>query len=111
MSLTGKEGAAISLDEARTMIGRYRKKYATKEGSSEPSNRIFCFMGRENIEKLLAQEDCVGIRTYFAEAEDGMIDIVLVGADRKGNDITTLTVDRGGGSPPERFDSAVSILQ
>ena len=100
MSFTGKEGAEISVEEAKAMIGRYRTKYATKEGSSEPSNRIYCVTGREIVEKILAQEGCVGIRMYFTEADDGMLDIVMTGVDKDENDITKVIADRMHVGPP-----------
>ena len=100
MSFTGKEGAEISIEEAKAMIGRYRTKYATKAGSSEPSNRIYCVTGREIVEKILAQEGCVGIRTYFTEADDGMLDIVMTGVDKDQNDLTNVIANHSVGKPP-----------
>ena len=85
------------------MIGRYRTKYATKEGSDEPSNGVgYRFIGRELVEKILAQEGCVGIRSYFAETEDGKRDLVMVGANQEENDIVQIIADRQGGRPPDK---------
>ena len=100
MSFTGKEGAQISIEEAKAMMSRYRTKYATKEGSSEPSNRIFCVVGREIVEKILNQEGCVGVRMYFTEADDNMLDIVLTGVDANENDLTKVIADRMHHGPP-----------
>lgn len=100
MSFTGKEGSEISIEEAKAMITRYRTHYATRAGSSEPSNRIFCVTGREMVEKILAQEGCVGIRLYFTEADDGMLDIVMTGVDKEENDLTKVIADRMQHGPP-----------
>ena len=109
MSFTGKEGAPITVEEAQAMIGRYRTKYATKEGSDEPSNTIWSFSGREIIEKILDQEGCVGIRFYFAE-RDGYQDLVMIGADKDENDLVKgVIADRIRSCPP-KCSSRESVL-
>ena len=101
MSFTGKEGAAITIEEAQAMIGRYRTKYATKEGSDEPSDTIWVFSGREIIQQILDQEGCVGIRFYFGERE-GHKDIVMIGVDKDENDLVKgVIADRSSACPPD----------
>ena len=110
MSFTGKEGAPITVEEAQAMISRYRTKYATKEGSDEPSNTIWAFSGREIIEKILAQEGCVGIRFYFAE-RDGYQDIVMVGVDKDENDqVKGVIADRVRHCPPKCGSTSGTML-
>lgn len=80
MEFTGKEQHSISLDEAARMTARYREKV-------EKGAIIGGYFGREAIEKILAQEGCVGIRYYYAEKDDGTPTLVLVGVDKEGNDL------------------------
>jgi len=45
------------------------------------------FFGRDAIEKILAQNDCVGMRYYFAVSTDNVLKVVLVGTKADENDI------------------------
>ena len=78
MAFTGKEGGSISLDEARTMINRYETKIGPKESRSH-------FFGRKLIDEVLALKDCVGLRIFHAENEEGQRELVITGESSQGN--------------------------
>ena len=101
MSFTGKEGSPITLEEAQEMIGRYRTKYITEQGSEIPNNTVSVFMGREIIQRILDQENCVGIRAYYGEI-DGYQGLVWVGVEESEDDmIEGIIADRGKVCPPD----------
>ena len=81
MAFTGQEDHDISLDLAARMTKRYRDaNLNTIKG---------VFFGRDAIEAILAQSNCVGIRVYFAldGATTPNLTAVLVGAKSNEDDI------------------------
>ncbi|HEY2583424.1 MAG TPA: hypothetical protein VGI43_16550 [Mucilaginibacter sp.] len=56
--ITGKEGSPIELDVAANWTKNYRDKH--------PKETISQFFGKEILEKILTQENCLGIRFYYA---------------------------------------------
>ncbi|HEY4323179.1 MAG TPA: hypothetical protein VGN20_04315 [Mucilaginibacter sp.] len=56
--ITGKEGSPIDLDVAANWTRNYRDKH--------PKEIISEFFGKEILEKILTQENCLGIRFYYA---------------------------------------------
>ena len=76
MPFTGKEGAAIPIEEARQMIAEY-------EQHCGPDDRRSHFVGRQVLDEVLALEDCVGLRIFHAE-RDGQRELVIVGEDDAG---------------------------
>jgi hypothetical protein len=56
--ITGKEGSPIDLDVAANWTKNYRDKH--------PKEPISQFFGKEILEKILSQENCLGIRFYYA---------------------------------------------
>jgi len=59
------------------------------------------FLGKEKIIELLDQEDCVGIRFYYAINDQGEKILVLVGADSSENDMENgLILDKALPCPP-----------
>lgn len=58
MLITGKEGSQIELNLAASWTKNYRDKH--------PGETISQFFGKEILEKILAQENCLGIRFYYA---------------------------------------------
>jgi len=77
---TGGENHNISLDEASTMTKLYRQSLpvASRKGG---------FFGRDAIESVLAQADCVGIRYYHGINSKGEPVIILVGTDANEDDL------------------------
>ena len=74
-----KYNHAIDLEEAREMIGRWRR--------ANPDTKHAVAFTRVAFERILGQEGCTGIRMYYAMHPDGMPTIVMVGVDVEGNDI------------------------
>jgi hypothetical protein len=53
------------------------------------------FFARNAFDKILAQQGCVGIRYYYAQKDDGLPVLVLVGVDAKGQDMQTGLIMEG----------------
>lgn len=90
-NFNGSEGAFIQLSTASTWTKKYRD-----ENEGEP---LAIFYGKEKLNDLLNQTDCVGIRVYFATDADGNKQLVLVGAKANMDDITMLVLDSGKKCP------------
>ncbi len=86
MSFNGNEGEPISLEQGAELTARYRINH--------PNSIRAGAVGRANVEALLAQSDCRGIRIYLGESTEGKTEFVLVGVDANGNDILELIVDK-----------------
>ncbi len=91
MAFTGEENHAINLGDAERLTANYRSHAAVKGG----------FFGRKAIEEILAQQDCVGIRIYYGQHDDGNPAFVLVGVTADENDMETgLLAQEGRPCPP-----------
>ncbi|TAE89020.1 MAG: hypothetical protein EAY81_02545 [Bacteroidetes bacterium] len=84
MAFNGNEGAPIDLALAAQWTANYR--------TNNPSGIRAHFFGRDILEKILAQEGCMGIRMYYALNDEGEQQLVLVGADAGEKDQTNGTV-------------------
>ncbi|MEX2117503.1 MAG: hypothetical protein WEB37_11495, partial [Bacteroidota bacterium] len=62
---------------------RYVANYHSMHGEQITAG----YMGRNIFEKVLEQEEAVGIRIYNARLDDGRPTYVIVGVDRDGNDL------------------------
>lgn len=92
MAFNGSEGEAISLNEAATMTANYR--------SANPNATRGHFMGSTILNSILAQSGCKGIRTYYGIDSSGQKQLVMVGVDANGDDMTSgIIADRGLGCP------------
>ena len=76
MPLPGPRSHRVSLADAAALTKR--RSGATKGG----------FFFRKELDEILAQAGCAGIRYYHAQKADGTETIVLVGVDGDGNDMT-----------------------
>lgn len=85
MAFNGTEGGQISMEVAANLTANYRLH--------NPNQIIARFFGREILEQILAQENCMGIRMYYGIAENGDKELVLVGADQDENDLLNLVAD------------------
>jgi len=99
---TGLEDHTISLEEAGTLTRNYRMA----AGRGATKGRYF---SRVSIEQLLMQEDVVGVRYYYAEDPQGKPQMVLVGVDAQGQDLTEGFVI-GNGLPVSRFHEVPNQL-
>ena len=79
---TGQEKHAITLDEARALVRRWRD-----HGTGQAGDPACEFFGRGILVRMLAQEGCVGLRIYHGRNAKGQHALVLVGADADGNDL------------------------
>ena len=77
MAFTGNEGASISKQQALTMIKRYEDKISETDIRSH-------FVGRKLVDEVLALKDCVGLRIFHAENEEGKRELVITGEDKYG---------------------------
>lgn len=85
MSFTGNEGQQITLEQGGEFTAKHR--------AVDPNGIKGVFFGRTHIEKILAQEDCKGLRFYFAKGIDENSTLVMVGADSAENDLLDVIVD------------------
>lgn len=81
MSFTGNEGSIVTLENASKLTEEYRKTIS-------PGDTIANAVGKNLVESILAQPGCMGIRFYYALNEQGNKQLVLVGVDENGNDLT-----------------------
>jgi uncharacterized protein with PIN domain len=94
MSFTGNENHDIALDEATAWTANYRRQ--------APSSSIKAhFFGKAAIQAILDQDDCVGIRIYYALDTDSRQQLIVVGADENENDLHEgLLAERSMPCPP-----------
>lgn len=85
MAFNGTEGGEITLQQGAEMTSRYR--------AENPDTTIAHFFGKDILRKLLDQDNSMGIRMYYGIDEDGAKQLVLVGVDSDGNDLTELVAD------------------
>lgn len=94
MSFNGNEGAEITLTEASQMTKNYRDQAGLNPTLSH-------YVGKTHFEAILNQSGCVGIRIYYAIAENGEKQLVFVGVDSEENDLYNgILVDRSILCPP-----------
>lgn len=91
--LTKKDYAAVGKEISRDTANDFVKAY---EQAYPNENRGY-HLGRNIIEKILAQPGCVGMRFYYGLNEAGQKTLVYVGLDADGKDIvkTTLIAENG----------------
>ncbi len=85
MKNVSKIGDHISIDEAQEMI------FADNPHTVFTQARVF---GKSQLYKILKKQKCHGVRIYIAKDPDpenaGLIDLIIVGIDAQGNDMTDL---------------------
>lgn len=92
MAFDGTEGSQITLEEGGALTAAFRgRNIGTIHGQ---------FYGRDILNQILAQDNCVGIRIYAGLNTSGNIELVLVGADANEDDLTDFVVENGNGCPP-----------
>lgn len=92
---TGNEGTFISLADGAALTAAYR--------TANPNGIKGHFLGIANINRLLGQTGCVGLRTYQGIDANGVEQIVVVAVDRNENDIlaaSPLILDKAFMCPP-----------
>lgn len=81
----GREGGTITLATGKDLTARFRTNF-----SSQPKGRFF---GKEILNSILNQSNCQGIRMYFGQDNNGVLQLVLCGADENGNDMLNVIAD------------------
>jgi hypothetical protein len=80
MAFNGNEGTVVTLTDASRWTANFRK--------ANPSDEIIAqFFGKNQLLKILNQKGCVGIRFYYGIGDDGIKNIVAVGATSDQNDM------------------------
>jgi len=80
MAFTGNESEIITLTEATDWTAAYR--------AANPGAIKAHYFGKNQLMKVLNQENCAGTRAYYAVNSDGP-QLILVGVDFAGKDMTT----------------------
>jgi hypothetical protein len=86
--LSSATGNEITLEVASKKIKSYSETY--------PTDPTWYFIGREILERIMAQPGCIGIKFYNALYEDGSKNLVYVGIDEAGKTIIELAVNAEG---------------
>jgi len=76
MALPDPKSHRISLDEAAAQARRHR--------DGQHKGGMF---HRAELDQLLGQPGCAGLRFYYGRKADGQDTVILVGVDEKGNDM------------------------
>ncbi len=103
MSFNPNQDHSITLTAAAAMTKAYR--------DANPGARLGGFFGKDALIAILNQADCVGIKFYFAEDDNGDPSLVLVGAKANQDDMVTglladkLVPDPPGSSNPNSLNS------
>ncbi len=87
MSFNGTEGKVISLADGAEMTQDWRNEHATQTKA--------VFFGKDAIESLLEQPECVGIRMYYGINESNDYTLVLVGVTEDEDDMTEIVINAG----------------
>ena len=85
MALPDPKSHRISLDEAAAQARRHRGPPSGGPPSGNP-HKGGLFL-RAELDQLLAQPGCAGLRFYYGRKDDGQDTLILVGVDEKGNDM------------------------
>ncbi len=81
MAFNGEEGSVVTLAEASGWTANYRKTIPAGEILGQ-------FVGKNQLLKILNQKGCVGIRFYYGIGDDGVKNLIAVGAGSDENDMT-----------------------
>ena len=94
MALDANTGGAISLTAAQEYISEFQRRYPNEIKAS--------FIGANNVNSLLVQNDCIGIRMYNGyDVKEERLNVVLVGVDPQENDMKDgVILDRCAVCPP-----------
>lgn len=86
---TGEEGTFISSSQASQYISRFHER-KKREGSEVGTYVEAQFFGKNQLQKLMKKDDCVGLRIYFGVSESKELtdQVVVVAVDANGKDLT-----------------------
>jgi|SRR5579859_5963329 len=86
--LTKKDYAVVGEEISHELAADFVKAYE----ETHPNEVRGYYLGRNIIDKILAQPGCVGMRFYYGLNEEGQKTLVYVGMDADGKDIVKKTV-------------------
>jgi hypothetical protein len=93
MSFTGKEDHSITLTTAAEWTANFR--------ATDPPAPLGHFYGKNAIQAILNQTNCVGIRIYYALDASGNKQLIIVGAKSDESDLFEgLLAERSKPCPP-----------
>ena len=94
--LTGTEDHQVDLVTAVRLINNHKSNLKAVPASIKGG-----LFARSAFDKILAQPGVAGIRYYYAQKDDGIPTLVLVGVDAKGQDMQTgIIMERSLECPP-----------
>ncbi len=80
MEINNTSGEVITLYEAKQYTHSFQKLY--------PNEKKAFFVGKDQLLKILEQQDCLGIRIYNGYNDNEKVsNKVLIGVDSEGNDV------------------------
>jgi hypothetical protein len=91
--LTKKDYAAVGGEIGRETATEFIKAF----GQAHPNENHVYYLGRNIIDKILAQPGCVGMRFYYGLNAEGKKTLVYVGMDADGKDLVEQTMVMGNG--------------
>lgn len=80
MAFTGNEAEEFPLETAAEWTRNY-------QATINQGDTVSHFFGRDIIERILAQEGCMGIRVYYALDDNDNKQMIMVGANADENDL------------------------
>ena len=94
MVFNGTEGEQVTLTEAAEWTANFRQTIT-------PGETIGHFFGKDILNAILNQPNCVGIRTYYGQETDGTKNLVLTGVLENGDDMENgVLAERALACPP-----------
>lgn len=88
----------LSPSDGGPIAGATAKQWIDNYQGTHPGELKAVFFGRNVIEQILAQPECIGMRIYFGQNETGEKKLILVGSKADGKNIWDLnSSDVGGG--------------
>jgi hypothetical protein len=109
---SGNEDHRISIEEAAHLTKAFRI-------TASDDAVLAHYFGKKAIAQTLEQSGCVGIRLYYGKHNDGSPTLVVIGVDKRGNDMVTgITLQRTTPCPPDcssnsvlKQDNTIATLQ
>lgn len=94
MEINKNTGEQITLTQAQEMVNEFRKRF--------PDATKGYFAGANHFDKILQQEDCIGLRIYNGYDKDtDSTNLVIVGVNSNNEDMTKgFILDKLAACPP-----------
>ena len=86
----GTDGAPIDLATARQWVANYK--------TQNPGQVVAHYFGKDIIQHILLENDCSGIRIYYALDDKGARQLLVVGVNTKGDNLLPEEGSEGGGN-------------